>query len=162
MIIILLIKLKPNFFLVSYYNKMAKIGGKTVVDSTEVDLELASPSKLKFSVEVEELKDFLKENFPNGIDYDSIVDIVVRAMQHLSRKRKMTGRQKKQTVSQALILLIDETDTGSLQYFDAIVKAVVPNIVDNFIDVEKGKIKLNKRSSCLTRYLCCCFRPCCG
>ena len=124
---------------------MAKIKSDAKVDTSVGDIEIATESKLKFSVDVEELKDFLKENFPNGIDYDSIVDIVVRAMQYLSRKRKMTGRQKKQTISQALIMLIDETDAQSLPFFDAIIKAVVPNIVDNFVDVEKGKIRLNKR-----------------
>ena len=65
-------------------------------------------------------------------------------------KRNLTGQQKKKLIVDALLLVLDETDSGPLEAFESLVKVMIPTVVDNLIDVEKGKIKLNKgiRSRC--------------
>ena len=124
------------------------------------DIEMQS-KKDKTSIRATELKEALKENFPDGIDYDTLVDAVVLAVKILSADKKTPGQQKKKLVVQAIHLLVDETDAGALELLDPVIKSMAPAIVDNLIDVEKGKIRLNKRGSCIWKYLCCCFHCCC-
>ena len=125
------------------------------------DVEMQPVMKDKISIKAAALKDDLKETFPNGIDYDTMVDAIVLAVKIISADRKTPGQQKKKLVVQAIHLLVDETDAGALEILDPVIKSMAPTLVDNLIDVEKGKIRLNKRGSCLWKYLCCCFHCCC-
>ena len=62
-------------------------------------------------------------------------------------------QQKKKLIIDALLLVLDETDSGILENFEPLIKIMIPTVVDNLIDVEKGKIKLNKG----IRVSCCCI-----
>ena len=43
---------------------------------------------------------------------------------------------------------------GSMEKYEPLIKIMIPTVIDNLIDVEKGKIKLNKQ----IKHLCCgCF-----
>ena len=42
-------------------------------------------------------------------------------------------------------LLLDETNSGEMEFYEPIVKAMIPSTINTLIDVEKKKIKLNKR-----------------
>ena len=108
-------------------------------------------STRKVSTETHNLKQVVLDAFPNGMDHSNIMEVVVRLMRYLARKQKrLTGQQKKKLLVDALLLVLDETDSGSLEVFEPLVKNMVPTIVDNLIDVEKGKIKLNKRAKCFS------------
>jgi hypothetical protein len=99
-----------------------------------------------------ELKKFILTNSPNGIDHENIMDVIITSVRFLAKnRRKLTGQQKKKQITDALLLVLDETENAFLDNFESVIKLMVPTIVDNLIDVEKGKIKLNKG----VRNFCC-------
>ena len=102
-------------------------------------------SSRKTSKETIELKKFILQNFPQGVDHGNTMEVVIKCVRFLAEsKRKLTGQQKKKLIIDALLIVLDETDSGVLESFEPIVKVMIPTVVDNLIDVEKGKIKLNK------------------
>ena len=131
---------------------MAQIGDERNV-SGEGDVKLTVSAR-KTSKETIELKKFVLQNFPHGIDHGNIMDTVMGCVRFLAQtKRKLTGQQKKKLIIDALLLVLDETDSGILENFEPLIKIMIPTVVDNLIDVEKGKIKLNKG----IRVSCCCI-----
>ena len=102
-------------------------------------------SARKTSKETIELKKFILQNFPQGIDHGNTMEAVISCVRFLAEsKRRLTGQQKKKLIIDALLLVLDETDSGILESFEPLIKVMIPTVVDNLIDVEKGKIKLNK------------------
>lgn len=102
-------------------------------------------SARKTSRETIELKKFILQNFPQGIDHGNTMEAVISCVRFLAEsKRKLTGQQKKKLIIDSLLLVLDETDSGILESFEPLIKVMIPTVVDNLIDVEKGKIKLNK------------------
>jgi len=138
---------------------MPQASQNKVVDSNAVDeqaIALSAPSR-KVSAETTKLKEVIMETFPHGFDLDNLMEAVVRAMRHLARKhRRLTGQQKKKLIVDALLLVLDETNSGALEVFEPLIKSMIPTVVDNLVDVEKGKIKLNKRGRSCLSMLCCC------
>ena len=126
--------------------------------ATSAQEVVLATSTRKVSAETTKLKEVILESFPSGFDLDNVMEAVVRAMRYLARKqRKLTGQQKKKLIVDSLLLVLDETNSGALEMFEPIVKSMVPTVVDNLVDVEKGKIKLNKRGrSCLFACCMCC------
>lgn len=92
----------------------------------------------------QELKSHLLTFYPNGFSLENILDIVIISIQHLAKYRTMSGQQKKQTIIDGLLLLLDETNSGEMEIFEPIVKSMIPSTINTLIDVEKKKIKLNK------------------
>jgi hypothetical protein len=119
-----------------------------VNDSTQPlgdsDLKITVSAR-KTSRETIELKKFILQNFPQGIDHGNTMEAVISCVRFMAEsKRKLTGQQKKKLIVDALLLVLDETDSGILESFEPLIKNMIPTVVDNLIDVEKGKIKLNK------------------
>ena len=127
----------------------------TSINTSALELGMKfSISARKVSKETVEVKKHILSCFPHGIDHENLMDSVIVSVRFLAKNRsKLTGQQKKKTISDALLLVLDETDSGILENLETVVKLMVPTIVDNLIDVEKGKIKLNKGiKKC---FLCC-------
>jgi len=128
---------------------MAQVGDEMNALS-EGDLKLGVSAR-KTSKETIEVKKFVMQHFPHGIDHGNVMEAVMKCVRFLAQtKRKLTGQQKKKLIIDSLLLVLDETDSGILENFEPLIKVMIPTVVDNLIDVEKGKIKLNKgvRSSC--------------
>ncbi len=109
----------------------------------------------KTSKEMLELKKFILQGFPAGVDHNNLMEVIISCIKHLaSIKKNLTGQQKKKLIIDSTLLVIDETDSGALEQFESLIKIMIPTVIDNLIDVEKGKIKLNKK----VKHLCCgCF-----
>lgn len=100
----------------------------------------------KVSAEVQGMAAALLEQFPHGFEYDNIMEATLVAMRYLAiHHRRLTGRQKKKMVVDALLTLLDQTDSGDFEKYECILKGMIPTIVDNIIDVENGKIHINKK-----------------
>ena len=135
----------------------------TTLDSLEIQLKNGVSSTIqgtknivrRVSQSSEDLKNYLLTFYPNGFSLENILDVVITSIQYLSRIRKMSGQQKKQTIIDATLLLLDETNRGEMEYYEPILKSMIPSTINTLIDVEKKKIKLNKRAKrCLTCGCC--------
>ena len=99
----------------------------------------------------DDLKNYLLTKYPNGFGLDNMLDVVIECIQYLATYRKMTGFQKRQLIIDSMLLLLDETNSGEMELYEPIVKAMIPSTINTLVDVEKKKIKLNKR----VRKCCC-------
>lgn len=127
---------------------MDKEDSHSVINSEDMKIAV---SIRKISTEMIELKKYVLENFPEGIDHGNVMDVVMKCVRFLAKtKKNLTGQQKKKLIVDSLLLVLDETDAGILENFESLIKDMIPTVVDSLIDVEKGKIKLNKgiRSKC--------------
>jgi len=122
--------------------------------SSKSDIKLVM-NPHKTSTEMIELKNLILHGFPAGIDHNNLMEVLIYCIKHLaSINKNLTGQQKKKLIIDSILLAIDETDSSSLEQFEPLIKIMIPNVIDNLIDVEKGKIKLNKK----IKHLCCgCF-----
>ena len=98
-----------------------------------------------------DLKDYLLTKYPNGFGLDNMLDVVIECIQYLATYRNMTGFQKRQLIIDSMLLLLDETNSGEMELYEPIVKAMIPSTINTLVDVEKKKIKLNKK----VRKCCC-------
>ena len=48
-------------------------------------------------------------------------------------------------VVDALLTLLDQTDSGDYEKYESVLKSMVPTIIDNIIDIEGGKLNINKK-----------------
>ena len=99
----------------------------------------------------DDLKNYLLTKYPNGFGLDNMLDVVIECIQYLATYRNMTGFQKRQLIIDSMLLLLDETNSGEMELYEPIVKAMIPSTINTLVDVEKKKIKLNKR----VRKCCC-------
>jgi len=107
---------------------------------------LESKPVKRVSIAVQNLYAVLKSQFPNGFTYDNLMEIVIFAMRHLSLFNKdVSGQQKKKIIIDSLILILDTTDSGENEKYDPIVREMIPTVIDTLSDVEKAKIKINKK-----------------
>ena len=106
---------------------------------------LESKPVQKVSKAARDLSAALKEQFPDGFSYESLMEVVIFAMRHVALYFKAkSGAQKKKLVSDAIIVLLESTDSGEYEKYEPTVKALVPTMIDNICDIEKTKTKINK------------------
>ena len=53
-----------------------------------------------------------------------------------------------------MIYTVDNTDAGSLEALDPILKQLIPGVIDNMLQVDEGKLVLHKKNI-VEKYLCC-------
>jgi len=119
------------------------------LDAMEIQLndgkETIRKNVRRVAKSADDLKTYLLSKYPNGFGLDNILDVVVECIQYLATYRKMTGFQKRQLIIDAMLLLLDETNGGEMEFYEPIIKSMIPSAINTFVDVEKKKIKLNKR-----------------
>ena len=94
---------------------------------------------------------FVKQ-FPNGINLDNLMDATMKLLKEITDIYFLNAEEKKEFICDVLCYVIDNTDAGALESLDEIIKKLIPTIIDNLILVEKGKLKINKKS---TKKWCC-------
>ena len=67
--------------------------------------------------------------------------------------RKLTADQKKDFICDILIYVVDNTDAGSLESLDPIIKKMIPNVIDTILRVEGGNLHINS-TGCLSKLPC--------
>ena len=94
--------------------------------------------------------------FPNGIQLENLVEATVITLKEVSKIYKLNAQHKIDLIVDVLIYVIDNTDAGSLEVLDPILKKMIPGIIDNILQVEEGKLVINKKTfkdKCV-----CCFK----
>ena len=109
----------------------------------------------KIHARCHDIKEYLKAKYPNGFNIASLPDVTTQTMRYVAHMKRLTGSEKKKLVIDSMSLLLDETDSGALEFMDPIIKEMLPNIIDTIVNVERKKIKINKS---LNKYCCCCTK----
>ena len=117
---------------------------------TEIILvELKSVNDNTSPVKAEDIKEMGKkiiELFPNGVQLENLVEATVITLKEVSKIYKLKSQHKIDLIVDILIYVIDNTDAGSLEVLDPILKKMIPGIIDNILQVENGKLVINKKS----------------
>jgi hypothetical protein len=101
---------------------------------------------------VQELTSFLlslRRERAEELDWDSMTDYVVLAMEFISKYKKLNGQEKKECVKQALSTLIRESDSLP-DGLESAAAFLVPRLIDQLISVEKGRLRFKRKPKCFS------------
>ena len=122
-------------------------------------VELKSVSDKSSPIKTEDVKKVGKQIiqlFPNGIQLENLVEATVITLKEVSKIYKLKAQHKIDLIVDILIYVIDNTDAGSLEVLDPILKKMIPGIIDNLLQVENGKLVINKKT--FKEKFGCCFK----
>lgn len=74
------------------------------------------------------------------INLSNLMPIVVDLMQIVAEIPNLRGSEKKALVIDCLKYIVDETDAGSWEKFDGVVKELIPVVIDSLVEANKGKL----------------------
>ena len=92
--------------------------------------------------------------FPNGVNLQNLIEATIIVLKEVSELYKLKPQHKIDLIVDILIYTIDNTDAGSLEALDPILKQLIPGVIDNMLQVDEGKLVLHKKNI-VEKYLCC-------
>ena len=107
---------------------------------------LESKPVQKVSKMARDLATALKDEYPDGFSYDTLMEVVIFAMRHVALYFKAkSGAQKKKLVVDAIFVLLENTASeGETEKNEPVLKILLPTMIDTVCDIEKTKTKINK------------------
>ena len=104
---------------------------------------------MELSIEEKEFEAIVKNirSTYNELTVQNLMNVVIMCMVTLEKYKNLDGQQKKQTVIDILIFIVDQTHKND--EFDVIIKALIPTVIDTVIEADKGKLRIKKK------FLCC-------
>jgi len=117
---------------------------KSVEDET-------SPIKVE---DVKKIGEKIVGMFPNGVNLQNLIEATIIVLKEVSELYKLKPQHKIDLIVDILIYTIDNTDAGSLEALDPILKQLIPGVIHNMLQVDEGKLVLHKKNI-VEKYLCC-------
>jgi hypothetical protein len=95
---------------------------------------------------------------------DKIPTIIIHSMEIVEKFSNLVGYQKKELVVNVVTKVLDESDIAG--DFEPLILQMVPVLIDQFVEVDQGKLKINtklrKRFQTLMRSIWKLFGACFG
>ncbi len=88
------------------------------------------------------------EKYPTGINMENLIESTMLILKLVTKLHFLDPEQKKDFICDVLCFVIDNTDAGSLEFLDPIIKKLIPKMIDNILAAENGKLKLTKPKWC--------------
>lgn len=121
-----------------------------IVELKSVEDE-SSPIKAE---DVKKIGEKIVKMFPNGVNLQNLIEATIIVLKEVSELYKLEPQHKIDLIVDILIYTIDNTDAGSLEALDPILKQLIPGVIDNILQVDEGKLVLHKKNI-VEKYLCC-------
>lgn len=121
-----------------------------IVELKSVEDE-SSPIKAE---DVKKIGEKIVKLFPNGVNLQNLIEATIIVLKEVSELYKLEPQHKIDLIVDILIYTIDNTDAGSLEALDPILKQLIPGVIDNILQVDEGKLVLHKKNI-VEKYLCC-------
>jgi len=125
---------------------------------TQINIvELKSVEDESSPIEAEDVKKIgekIVKMFPNGVNLQNLIEATIIVLKEVSKLYKLKPQHKIDLIVDILIYTIDNTDAGSLEALDPILKQLIPGVIDNMLQVDEGKLVLHKKNI-VEKYLCC-------
>ena len=125
------------------------------------EVEIAeAPRKIEFLMDVES-KALVETIAPALEDFsiNNLMSILPQLMRHVKKYKSLSGIEKRAMVISMLKHIIDITDgPGNDDLWDPILKRLVPSIIDTLVEVDKGKLRINRKNSFMRKLLGCIIR----
>ena len=120
-------------------------------------VELKSVEDETSPIKVEDVKvigEKIVKMFPNGVNLQNLIEATIIVLKEVSELYKLEPQHKIDLIVDILIYTVDNTDAGSLEALDPILKQLIPGVIDNILQVDEGKLVLHKKNFA-EKYLCC-------
>ena len=120
-------------------------------------VELKSVSDKTSPIKADDVKKVgrqIIEMFPNGIQLENLIEATMVILKEITKIYKLKAQHKIDLIVDILLYVIDNTDAGSLEVFDPILKKMIPGVIDNLLKVDEGKLVLHNKTL-KERLLCC-------
>ena len=121
-----------------------------IVELKSVEDE-SSPIKAE---DVKKIGEKIVKMFPNCVNLQNLIEATIIVLKEVSKLYKLQPQHKIDLIVDVLIYTIDNTDAGSLEALDPILKQLIPGVIDNMLQVDEGKLVLHKKNI-VEKYLCC-------
>ena len=125
---------------------------------TQINIvELKSVEDESSPIKAEDVKvmgEKIVKMFPNGVNLQNMIEATIVVLKEVSVLYKLEPQHKIDLIVDILIYTIDNTDAGSLEALDPILKQLIPGVIDNMLQVDEGKLVLHKKNI-VEKYLCC-------
>ena len=133
------------------------VGEKNIDHVGEFLKSLSKPKKVSI-ISGKNVKKIVGEKivkmFPNGVQLQNLIEATIIVLKEVSNIYKLKPEHKIDLIVDVLIYTIDNTDAGSLEALDPILKQLIPGVIDNMLQVDEGKLVLHKKNI-VEKYLCC-------
>ena len=60
----------------------------------------------------------------------------------------LNAEEKKDFICDVLCFVVDNTDAGSLEFLDPIIKKLIPKVIDNILEAKNEKLEIKKPKWC--------------
>lgn len=99
---------------------------------------------MAISQEAQTLCDIIKSLVTGGrVNYNNLPMLVAKAMEVAQQMSHLSGEEKKDAVVKGICMAIDASDMAGP--FEGVLLELVPVLYDTIIEVDKGKIRINKK-----------------
>lgn len=88
------------------------------------------------------------EKYPTGINMENLIESTVLIMNLVEKFNFLNAEQKKDFICDVLCFVVDNTDAGSLEFLDPIIKKLIPKVIDNILEVKNEKLEIKKPKWC--------------
>ena len=88
------------------------------------------------------------EQFPTGINLENLIESTMLILKLVQNITTLKPEQKKDFICDVLCFVVDNTDAGSLEFLDPVIKKLIPKMIDNILAAENGKLKITKPKWC--------------
>ena len=94
--------------------------------------------------------------FPNGIQIENLIEATTLILNKIRELYYLSPDKKKDLIIYILCYVVDNTDAGALESMDPIIKKMIPSVIDAFINIENGKLVVDKPNSIVKKVFFCC------
>tara|TARA_A100001388_G_C28625334_1_gene429600 strand:+ start:131 stop:535 length:405 start_codon:yes stop_codon:yes gene_type:complete len=96
------------------------------------------------------------DKFPNGIQVENLIEATMLILNKITELYYLSPDKKKDLIIDILCYVVDNTDAGALESMDPIIKKMIPSVIDAFLNIENGKLVIDKPKSIVKKVFFCC------
>ena len=127
-------------------------------DSDDVYAEVSKPKTkaVAFLIDVESKA--IVESLVDLEDFSisNLTKVLPQLMKHVENYKNLRGPQKRDLVIKMVRHIIDITDgPGNDEFWDPILKQLVPGLIDTLVEINDGKLKIRKKKLSFLKVFCC-------
>jgi len=88
------------------------------------------------------------EKYPTGINMENLIESTMIIMNLVEKFNFLNAEEKKDFICDVLCFVVDNTDAGSLEFLDPIIKKLIPKVIDNILEAKNEKLEIKKPKWC--------------
>ena len=113
------------------------------------NLKSVQDKNVKISAEdVMTVAEKVMEKYPTGINMENLIESTMIIMKLVEKFNFLNAEEKKDFICDVLCFVVDNTDAGSLEFLDPIIKKLIPKVIDNILEAKNEKLKMKKPKWC--------------